>query len=394
MKFLVLHHTLNSAGGGERVSLAIIEALKELGGRVDLATVEKTDWRRVRRAFGDVSLPDKEMSILPLRLRLFGIYQRSLTGFYAYKYRKDYDLIINSHGDVMPALCDVTYMHFPTFTLLKQKPEVFVKYRKNLFWRIYFTPYEFIQAKLVRRYIENSLILTNSLFSKSVIKRWTGREAKVVYPPVEVKKFLFAGGKRENIVVTCSRFTPEKNLELIPEVASKVPKAKFYVFGSTSKTSWEVLYKVRKKAKELKAVNVRLKPNAPLSEMLSIYRKAKAYLHAMVGEHFGLSVVEAMASGLVPIVHKSGGPYLDILNEKQGVYGFYYEDADEAASHVNSLIENEEEASEIRGRAIERSLRFNKKSFKSSFVEAIKELIGLRAGASTPFQAYKAMKPH
>lgn len=377
----MLHHTLNSAGGGERVSLAIIEALKELGGRVDLATVEKTDWRRVKRAFGDVALPDKEMSILPLRLRLFGIYQRSLTGFYAYKYRKNYDLIINSHGDVMPAFCDVTYMHFPTFTLLKQKPEVFVKYRKNLFWRIYFTPYEFIQTRLVQAYIENSLILTNSLFSKSVIKRWTGREAKVVYPPVEVEKFLFAGGKRENIVVTCSRFTPEKNLELIPEVASKVPKAKFYVFGSTTKTSREVLSKVKRRAKELKVDNVTLRPDAPLSEMLAIYRKAKVYLHAMVGEHFGLSVVEAMASGLVPIVHKSGGPYMDILNGKQGVYGFYYEDADEAASHVNFLIENEKEAGEIREKAIERSLRFNKRAFKSSFVEAIKDLMDRSRGA-------------
>jgi hypothetical protein len=90
VKFLVLHHTLNSAGGGERVSLAIIEALKELGkGEVDLGTVEKTDWEKVKNIFGNVTLPDKEMNILPFKLNLFGIYQRSLTGLYAYKYRKN-----------------------------------------------------------------------------------------------------------------------------------------------------------------------------------------------------------------------------------------------------------------------------------------------------------------
>jgi glycosyltransferase involved in cell wall biosynthesis len=381
MKFLILHHTLNSAGGGEKVSLGIIEALKELGrGEVNLGTVEKTDWRKVRSVFGDVTHPDKEMNILPFKLNLFGIYQRSLTGLYAYKYRKKYDLIINSHGDVMPAFCDVTYMHFPTFTLLKQpatfiKHRDFVKYRKNLFWRIYFIPYEFIQTKLVEKYLKHSLILTNSLFSQSIIKKWTGKNAYVVYPPVEVEKFYFKNDYRENIIVTCSRFTPEKNLELIPEVASKVSEAKFYIFGSTSKTSWEVISEIKKATNKFKVKNVYLKPNAPLNEMLSIYRKAKIYLHTMVNEHFGLSIVEAMASGLVPVVHKSGGPYMDILNGKQGIYGFCYETVDEAAESINNLLTNESKLKRIRDKTVERSFLFNKAAFKTNFIEAIKPLI-------------------
>ncbi|MEM2843271.1 MAG: glycosyltransferase [Candidatus Bathyarchaeia archaeon] len=381
MKILILHHTLNSVGGGERVSLGIIEALKELRkGEVDLGTVEKTDWRKVRNAFGDVTLPDKEMNILPFKLNLFGIYQRALTGVYAYKYRKKYDLIINTHGDVMPAFCDVTYMHFPTFTLLKQpatfiKHKDFVKYRKNLFWRSYFIPYEFIQTKLVQKYLEHSLILTNSLFSLSIIKKWTGKNACVVYPPVEVEKFYFKNEYREDIIVTCSRFTPEKNLELIPELASKIPKANFYIFGSTSKTSWEVISEIKKTASKFKVKNVYLKPNAPLNEMLSIYRKAKIYLHTMVNEHFGLSIVEAMASGLAPIVHKSGGPYMDILNGKQGIYGFYYKNVNEAANIIKDLLADESKLKRIQDEAVKRSFLFNKTAFKTNFIKAIKPLI-------------------
>jgi glycosyltransferase involved in cell wall biosynthesis len=45
-----------------------------------------------------------------------------------------------------------------------------------------------------------------------------------------------------------------------------------------------------------------------LNNLLSIMREAKVYFHPVVGEHFGISIVEAMAAGLVPIVPDVGGP--------------------------------------------------------------------------------------
>ena len=57
MKALILHNTLNSVGGGERVCLAVIEALKDAGWEVCLATVEPTDWSRVEKIVGRVVIP-------------------------------------------------------------------------------------------------------------------------------------------------------------------------------------------------------------------------------------------------------------------------------------------------------------------------------------------------
>ncbi|KAF1743218.1 hypothetical protein MXB_2028 [Myxobolus squamalis] len=36
-------------------------------------------------------------------------------------------------------------------------------------------------------------------------------------------------------------------------------------------------------------------------------------LHTMVQEHFGIGIVEMMASGLVVVAHESGGPKRDIM---------------------------------------------------------------------------------
>lgn len=47
--------------------------------------------------------------------------------------------------------------------------------------------------------------------------------------------------------------------------------------------------------------------------MLWVFEKAKAGLHTMLEEHFGISIVEMMAAGLYTIAHNSGGPKDDII---------------------------------------------------------------------------------
>ncbi len=47
--------------------------------------------------------------------------------------------------------------------------------------------------------------------------------------------------------------------------------------------------------------------NAPYSELLGLLGEAVAGLHTMRDEHFGISVVEYMAAGAIPIAHNSGG---------------------------------------------------------------------------------------
>ena len=305
------------------MALHVIKALMEDGHEVVLGTVEKTNWDKVRRLMG-VDLPKipEEYSIMK-EIKKFGIYQRSLTALHVARFRREFDLTINTHGDVMPLPVDITYLHFPVFALLAEEPwRYYAKYFKSLFWRAYFEPYRVMQKYLARFMFSRSLLLTNSSFSRDVIRKYIHSDALVIYPPVEVEEYLKLSRnlEREDAVVSISRFAPEKNLHLIPFIAKQLPDISFYVVGSVRGfRSMEYYNQIVELIKKMSLKNVKLHPNASYEEKLEILSRCKVFLHLMPYEHFGISVVEGMASGCIPVVHKSGGQWLDIV--KKGRYG-------------------------------------------------------------------------
>ncbi|MEM0049876.1 MAG: glycosyltransferase [Candidatus Bathyarchaeia archaeon] len=120
--------------------------------------------------------------------------------------------------------------------------------------------------------------------------------------------------------------------------------------------------------------NVEILQNVPFKNLLQIYGRAKIYLHAMKYEHFGISVVEAMAAGMVPVVHRSGGTWEDILEEKQGVHGFSYLTANEAAEIIEEVISNDTLFKEISSRNRDYVHRFSSESYKRNFLSKIEGL--------------------
>ena len=114
--------------------------------------------------------------------------------------------------------------------------------------------------------------------------------------------------------------------------------------------------------------NIVFLPNIPEKYKIKILSRAKIYLHPTKKEHFGISIIEAMASGLIPIVHKSGGPWEDILEKKQGLYGYTYENVEEATSLILYVLNQgfkEDEMIKIRKRAYKFDYRYFKSNLES-----------------------------
>ncbi|WP_243669157.1 hypothetical protein [Vulcanisaeta sp. JCM 16161] len=51
------------------------------------------------------------------------------------------------------------------------------------------------------------------------------------------------------------------------------------------------------------------------------------YLHLKPNEHFGIAVLDAIATATIPIVPRTGGPWTDIVEE--GKYGLGYTNIEE-----------------------------------------------------------------
>ena len=90
----------------------------------------------------------------------------------------------------------------------------------------------------------------------------------------------------------------------------------------------------------------------------------------MIGEHFGIAVVEGMAAGLVPVVHKSGGAWNDII--LRGRYGFGFSSVDEAIRCIETGIKDYQR---YRDQAIKRAKMFSKERFKERFKMILEDLI-------------------
>ena len=138
--------------------------------------------------------------------------------------------------------------------------------------------------------------IANSQFIARRIKKVYGREADVIYPPVDVNRFKLCENK-EDYYFTASRLVPYKRIDVIVEAFSRMPDKKLIVIGDGSEMS-----KIKAKA----AKNIEIlgyQSNAVMQEHM---QKAKAFVFA-AEEDFGITPVEAQACGTPVIAFGKGG---------------------------------------------------------------------------------------
>ncbi|CAD5185733.1 unnamed protein product [Musa acuminata subsp. malaccensis] len=120
-----------------------------------------------------------------------------------------------------------------------------------------------------------------------------------------------------------------------------MPRPKLQFVGSCqNKQDEERLQKLKERCRELNLDNfVEFRRDAMYRDLVQLLGSAVAGLHSMTDEHFGISVVEYMASGVIPIAHNSAGPKMDIgLNEGGRQTGFLASNKEEYAEAILMVI--------------------------------------------------------
>jgi len=364
-KVALLTNTLSKPGGAEYVTIAMYRSLKEEKNlHVNILGRERGVDIETLNSWLDPSI-SHELSKDYIYMRKFPLNLLEL---------KNYDLVINTRSNEVLAPAHMHYLHWVFSPYGVKDPEALTYYRISYGIGDKVLEYSVRHALHFMQLKTSRLILANSRYVASLLKD-LGINATILHPPVrsgEIAQITTGSewSSRENIVITTTRIASGKQLETIPLIASRVRDAKFILVGSLQDKNYYI--KLLQLKKILGSDNFIIIPNVSKRELYELLSRALIYLHTARHEPFGIAVVEAMAAGAIPLVHRSGGPWHDILEERDGLYGYSYESIDEAVQILKDIILNKHAYKDVSERARLKALKFDEQLFKIRFRKIVK----------------------
>ncbi|MBR9706686.1 glycosyltransferase family 4 protein [Candidatus Pacearchaeota archaeon] len=189
-----------------------------------------------------------------------------------------------------------------------------LRYIKKGITNILKQPLKSIQIGFDKRAVKKiNKIISASRGVKKKVQKYYGRGSDVVYSPIDTNRFRWQ--KPKNYWLSVSRIDPCKNIELLIEAFKKVPNENLIFVGSAS-------YEFKNYSKRLKMTsppNVRfIGPISDRTKLSQMYSRCKGLITTSKIEGFGMTVVEAMASGKPVIAPNEGGYSETIIDEVTG----------------------------------------------------------------------------
>jgi glycosyltransferase involved in cell wall biosynthesis len=309
----IVHISLNARGGGERLAVATIKAISSMGIDVELSTIEKPDMPMLHDAYGTNIDGDIK------RIRTLNILQ---------KYSPcNYSLTVNTHGDMLPFYHKnftkknaITYCHYPIARyLIDCSDPDYSTVLQNL-CLLGMTPavrnayHDVVRSAYIKMML-NSTVLTNSEFSRKAIFKTFGVDSAILPPPVDVDIFrnsCLASNVRNDSILVISRFHPSKKIENVIHLAKLLSQNEvgtcMNIVGNMSLDGIGYINYLKDLVRHYGLEDfVKFDINVKFDRLLDLMRRSKVYIHPLPGEPFGISTVEAMSAGIIPVVPDIGG---------------------------------------------------------------------------------------
>jgi len=209
--------------------------------------------------------------------------------------------------------------------------------------------------------------IANSNFIAKRIKKVYRREAKVIYPPVNIEGFNLRENKEE-FYLTASRMVPYKKMDLIVEAFTEMPEKKLIVIGDGPDFK-----KIQNKAGK----NVKLLGYQSFEVLKDYMQRAKAFVFA-AEEDFGITPVEAQACGTPVIAFGRGGALETIRGLDNDLpTGVFFEEQT-VPSLIRAITDFEQNSNKVLCKACrENALRFSNERFCTEFKELVEEQVKL-----------------
>jgi len=183
-----------------------------------------------------------------------------------------------------------------------------------------------------------------------------GREARLIYPPVETERFS-PNGARGDYFVSLARLVRHKRLDLVVEAFSQLGLP-LKIIGEGPE---------REKLQARAAPNIEFLGYQPEQAVANLLGCARGFVCA-AEEDFGIAIVEAQAAGCPVITYGAGGALETVVD---GVTGLLFPEQS-AASLVEAIRKFEDTAHCFRAADMqENAQRFSKARFREAFREFV-----------------------
>jgi glycosyltransferase involved in cell wall biosynthesis len=194
-------------------------------------------------------------------------------------------------------------------------------------------------------------IWANSEYTRKWIRYFWQRNSEVLYPLIDVEGFQ--AGKKSNQILNVGRYFAgqhnKKHLTLVEAFKELVDQGlqgwELHLVGGSTPGEEHVEY-LRNIHKAAEGYPISIHSDISFQELKQLYSQSAIYWHASgynedelkdpdKFEHFGITTVEAMASGCVPVVIGKGGQP-EIV--RHGVNGFLWQNLDELKGYTLKLV--------------------------------------------------------
>ncbi len=373
---------LATLGGGENVLAAFAEVLENdfPAARIDILTHEQCDLSidMLTRRFG-VKLSRTRIRRVPAiergHLTFVNPLRRFLHEQDVSRLSSEYDLFINNTIFSLARPQSQRSIYMCMFPLTPEPWNL----REQKVWRRILSPYVAIRRKLYRRWIGSySLIVANSKFTQHWVQRLWNLESEVLYPPVKTQPRVSVNGKSKQILAI-GRFFPgnhNKKHDVLIEAFRRLDRAGLkgwqlhLVGGRTDVPGTDGYVSHLKDLARGEPIFFHFDASQIELELLlnscSLFWHATGYGEDHEAEpekleHFGMSTVEAMTNGCVPLVYRCGGQPEIVEN---GVSGCLWDATDELERLTVNLANNPRKRSAMAKAAHARSQFFSREEFR------------------------------
>lgn len=303
-KIALFYDWLNQWGGAERVLLNILKIFPDSPVYTIIYNPKKTKW-----------LP-KNIKVYPSILNKFSLSKKNNllhTPFYAIAL-KQFDF---SQYDIVISTTQVS-----GHCLLTPKKTLFICYLHNINRYVYQTPPQFsllkwflnIYQKIDFTYSKRpDFLLCNSKTVQNRIKNIYQRDAQIIYPGIDTKKFCPNNQKPSDYFLIVSRLVKHKKIDIVIKACHKLNLKLIIIGKGRDKKS---LINLKNK---LKANTVEFLGKVSQKKLINYYQNCQALICPQI-EDFGLAPLEAQACGKPVIALKKGGITETVINNKTGIF--------------------------------------------------------------------------